>query len=316
MRVVITLLLLGAVVGAVLFIPFPSSVWCLFVLQPHDATSVYVVVEGVLEDVQVKTGDQVEPGTLLAQLSNPDLEIVLAELAGQRDSYQAQLGSLQKIRFRDEQVGSQITVIREQLKSVEEQLLQKREDFKRLGLVASVAGTVIAPPQVRAPGTDEQIDLPAWVGTPLDPENLGATLLPEGAGSLFCQIGDPNQWEAVLVIDQNDINLVQDGQEVRMMFDESPYHVYISQIASKASDAMQSVPPQLASTSGGPLPAQADPDGVVRPLSTSYQAVVRLDNQTGLLRNGLIGQARVKTVPRTLASRLYRYLSRTFNFEL
>jgi putative peptide zinc metalloprotease protein len=315
-RVVITLLLLGAVVGGVLFVPFPSTVWCLFVLQPHDATSVYVEVEGVLEEVPVKVGKPVEQGQLLARLSNPDLEIVLAELTGQRDSFQAQLSSLQQIRFREEQVGSEIMVIQEQLKSVEEQLQQKLEDSKRLKLVAPVAGTVIAPPPARLPGTDEQIELPAWAGTPFEPENLGATLLPEGTSSLFCQIGDPNQWDAVLVIDQNDINLVQNGQEVRMMFDESPYHVYISQITSKASDAMQSVPPQLASTSGGPLPAQADPDGVVRPLSTSYQAVVRLDNQTKLLRNGLIGQARVKTGPRTLASRLYRYLSRTFNFEL
>jgi len=316
LRVVITLLLLGAVVGGVLFVPLPSSVWCLFVLQPHDATSVYVKVEGVLENVRVKAGDQVEQEQLLARLSNPDLEIALAELTGQRDSYQVQLSSLRQIRFRDDQVSSKITVIQEQLDSVKEQIQQKLDDMKQLDLRAPVAGTVIAPPPVRPPGTDEQIDLPTWAGTPLDPENLGATLTPEGAGSLFCLIGNPDQWEAVLVIDQNDINLVRDGQQVRMMFDESPYHVHISQITSKASDAMQSVPPQLASTSGGPLPAQADHDGVVRPLSTSYQAVVRLDNQTGLLRNGLIGQARIKTDPRTLASRLYRYLSRTFNFEL
>jgi putative peptide zinc metalloprotease protein len=316
MRMSVTLLLLGGVVSGILFIPFPSTVWCLFVLQPHDATSVYIEIEGVLEEVPVKAGDMVEKGDLLARLSNPDLEIVLTELTGQRDSYQAQLSSLQQIRFNDEQVSLQISVIREQLDSVEEQLQKKLEDSQRLTMVAPVAGTVIAPPQVRPPGTDEQIELPAWAGTPLDPENLGATLLSEGGGSLFCQIGDPNQWEAVLVIDQNDINLVQDEQEVRMMFNESSFHIYISTITSKASDAMQSVPPQLASTSGGPLPAQAASDGTVRPLSTSYQAVARLDNQTGLLRNGLIGQARVKTDPRTLASRLYRYLSRTFNFEL
>jgi putative peptide zinc metalloprotease protein len=269
-----------------------------------------------LEEVSVKAGDKVEQGDLLARLSNPDLEIVLTELTGQRDSYLAQLSSLQQIRFNDEQVSLQISVIREQLVSIEEQLQKKIEDSQRLTMVAPVSGTVIAPPHVQPPGTDEQIELPAWAGTPLDPENLGATLLSEGGGSLFCQIGDPNQWEAVLVIDQNDINLVQGEQEVRMMFNESSSHVYISTITSKASDAMQSVPPQLASTSGGPLPSQAASDGTVRPLSTSYQAVARLDNQTGLFRNGLIGQARVKTDPRTLASRLYRYLSRTFNFEL
>ena len=70
------------------------------------------------------------------------------------------------------------------------------------------------------------------------------------------------------------------------------------------------------STSGGPVPAQTDPDGMVRPLTTMYQGVIQLDNSLGLLRNGLIGQARIKTKPRTLANRMYRYLSRTFNFDL
>ena len=64
------------------------------------------------------------------------------------------------------------------------------------------------------------------------------------------------------------------------------------------------------------MPAQADPDGVVRPLATSYQADVPLDNELGLFRNGLIGQARIKTAPRTLGSRIWRYLSRTFNLDL
>ena len=36
----------------------------------------------------------------------------------------------------------------------------------------------------------------------------------------------------------------------------------------------------------------------------------------GLLRIGLVGQAKITTAPRTLGSRLWRYLSRTFNFEL
>jgi hypothetical protein len=34
------------------------------------------------------------------------------------------------------------------------------------------------------------------------------------------------------------------------------------------------------------------------------------------LRNGLIGRARITTAPRTLSQRVFRYLSRTFNFDL
>jgi hypothetical protein len=46
------------------------------------------------------------------------------------------------------------------------------------------------------------------------------------------------------------------------------------------------------------------------------RAMVRPDDSQQMFRNGLIGQARFKTSSRTLASRIYRYLSRTFNFDL
>ena len=316
LRLAATLLLLGAVVGVTVFVPFPSSVLCVFELQPRGASSVYVEVPGTLEEIRVQPGQQVEAGEMLARLDNIDLEIEIARLRGQRDASQAQLNSLRQIRFRDEDASLQLRVVRERLETIEEQLAQKLRDADRLKLVAPAAGTIIAPPRRHESKSDQQVELASWSGSPLDEENLGAMFLPEGPYNMLCQIGDPNLWDAVLVINQRDLDLVSEGQEVRLMFDESTSHVFISSIQYVATEEMEAVSPRLASPSGGPVPARADPDGVVRPLSTSYQAVVPLDNSLGLFRNGLLGQARIKTKPRTLASRLYRYLSRTFNFDL
>ena len=202
------------------------------------------------------------------------------------------------------------------MKSINEQLEQVQRDAGRLEITAPVAGTVIPPPPKRESLADEDVSLASWSGTPLKKENLGATLSPEEQHNLLCQIGDPNAWDAVLVIDQGDLDLVVPGQEVRLMFEESADYVFVSQIESIADDELEALSPRLASTSGGAVPAQADPDGVVRPLSTSYQAAVPLDNSLGLFRNGLVGQARIKTAPRTLAARLGRYLRRTFSFDL
>jgi len=315
-RMFATLLLLGALVGGVLFIPFPSSVLCNFELQPRGAASVYVEVEGTLEEILVEPGQQVEAGEVLARLGSIDLKIDTQRLRGQRNATEAQLNSLEQIRFRDERRGSQISVVREQLVALEEQLQMKLRDMKRLELVAPVSGTIIAPPRRDDRRSDQQVELASWSGSPLEEENLGATMLPEGPNNLFCKIGDPNQWDAVLVINQREQDLVAEGQTVRLMFVESTNHVFVSTIDYLAFDELESLSPRLASTSGGPIPAQAERDGSVRPLSTSYQAVVRLDNSRGLFRNGLIGQARIKTKPRTLASRLTRYLGRTFNFDL
>jgi hypothetical protein len=60
-----------------------------------------------------------------------------------------------------------------------------------------------------------------------------------------------------------------------------------------------------------------DSSGVPRPLSPVFEAVVPLpvDDQ-GMLRIGLTGEAKITTAPRTLGSRLWRYFSRTFNFDM
>ncbi len=316
LRMAVTLLLLAGAIGGVLFIPFPSSVICDFELQPHEATSVYVEVGGTLREVFVEPGQKVEKGELLARLENIDLEIDIQQLEGQRDVARVRLKSLRQLRRRSEGDGSQIEVVQERLKALKEQLEKKRSDAERLEIVAPSAGTIIPAPRRQDRTTNQRVELASWSGSPLDQENLGATLRAEGPHNLLCQIGDTNDWDAVLMINQRELDWVTTGQEVRLMFNESTSHVFESTIEYLAEEQVDELSPRLASTSGGPVPAETDPSGKVRPLSTSLQAIVRIDDSKKMFRNGLIGQARIKTSPRTLASRLYRYLSRTFNFDL
>jgi putative peptide zinc metalloprotease protein len=319
-RLYATLTVLATVVAAIFFVPLPSRVWAWFELQPYDAESVYVEADGVLRKVHVKAGDHVKKGQLLAELENLNLVLEVEQLRAQCESLEAQITNLERLRVdprRASEASLNITKAQEDLAGYRRELAKKEQDIEQLRLVAPRAGTVIPPPRVPDRSADNPAELHGWSGTPLDPENIGCTLTADSQQNLFCQIGDPDHWEAVLVIDQDDVSLVRDGgQKVRLMFDESAYHVYVSQLERPADDAMQYAPPRLASTNGGPLPAKAEPDGTVKPLSTSYQAVAPLDNSTGLLRNGLIGRARIETAPRTIWQRFYRYVSRTFNFDL
>ena len=316
-RMFVTLALLAALVSCAFIIPFPSSVLCSFELQPRNATSVYVEVTGKVEKILVEPGQQVAAGDLLVQLSNLDLEIEITRLQGERAGMQKELKTLERMTFSDETAGLRLDTVRESIKSIDEQLEQTHRDAKRLDIVAPTSGTIIPAPPKRDRSSEQRVNLASWSGSPLEKENLGATLSPEEQHNMLCQIGDPNAWDAVLVIDQRDLDLVTPGQEVRLMFEESTHHVFFSKIEDIADDEMEVISLRLASTSGGVVPSQADPsDGTVRPLSTSYQAAVPLDNSLGLFRNGLVGQARIKTAERTLASRLGRYLRRTFSFDL
>ncbi len=315
-RMFASLGVLAALVAGAFVIPFPSSVLCHFELQPRDATSVYVEVQGKLEEIAIEPGQEVAAGDLIVRLSNLDLDMEITRLRGELAALKEQLETLKQIVFRDESAGLELETIRESIKAKNEELDKKLVDFKRLEITAPVAGTIIPPPPKRDQPSDDRVTLASWSGSPLKKSNLGATLTPESQHNLLCQIGDPNAWDAVLVIDQRDLDLVLPGQEVRLMFEESAYNVFISKIEDIADDEMEAISPRLASTSGGVIPAQADPDGVVRPLSTSYQADVPLDDSLGIFRNGLVGQARITTSPRTLASRIGRYLRRTFRFDL
>jgi putative peptide zinc metalloprotease protein len=319
-RMYATFAVLAAVIAAIFFVPLPSRVWAWFELQPYDAESVYVEADGVLRKVYVKPGDQVEEGDVLAELENLNLVLEVEQLKAQCESLQSQINNFERMRVDPQHAAEaslNIAKARQDMTGYQRELAKKELDMGQLKLVARRKGTIIPPPRVPDRSANDPTQLHAWSGTPLDPENIGCTLTADSQQNLFCQIGDPNHWEAVLVIDQDDIALVREGgQKVRLMFDESAYHVYVSRLERPADDAMPYAPPRLASTNGGPLPAKAEQDGTVKPLSTSYQAVAPLDNSTGLLRNGLTGRARIETAPRTISQRVYRYLSRTFNFDL
>ena len=136
-------------------------------------------------------------------------------------------------------------------------------------------------------------------------------------GTKLCEIGDPRWLEARLVIDQGDVELIAPGQTVEIMLHQSADYVYVSQIEKVAKKDLKMSPVHLSSLHGGELPTKMDDSGVPRPIGLVFEVTVPLPEDTNdLLRIGLVGRAKITTAPRTLGSRLYRYLSRTFNFEL
>jgi putative peptide zinc metalloprotease protein len=79
---------------------------------------------------------------------------------------------------------------------------------------------------------------------------------------------------------------------------------------------MQVANPGLSAQAGGRLETKTDASGLVRPLSTSYQARVPLGDAAGALQVGMQGQAKIYTGWQPLGRRLYRYLTKTFHFDL
>jgi putative peptide zinc metalloprotease protein len=320
---------------ALLLLPLPHRVICTLEIQPRDAAPVYVTVPGQLDALQVKPGQQVEAGQSLAGLRNLEIDLELADLAGQAARYQRQLENLAFQRHRDPQAGAEIPAIREALQTVEDQFTRRQEDRRRLELIAPAAGTVFPPPSTRKPQEPED-ELPAWSGTPLDRENLGCYL---EEGQFFCQVGDPARMEAVLVIDQADIEFIREGQPVEIYLDALPHRTFTHNlidgrqqkltIEEVAKSDLKISPVQLSATAmggygirtyppsrGGEFPTRTDPSGRQRPRNTTYQARVSLNDPDGRLLQGLRGRAKVKVGNQPLGPRLYRWFAQTISFRL
>ena len=315
-RMFATIGIVISLLAAVALIPLPYSVIAALEVQPRAAEQVYVGVPGGggLTAVRVKVGQQVTAGQELAVLESPDLDIEISKLEAKESQYQIQRENLQRQAAMEPRSASEIPQVDEALIAVQEQLRQKRADKQRLRLSASRSGTVLPPPMTPPRHEDPDEQLPSWAGTPLDPENLGSQLK---EGVLFCQIGNPHELEAVLVIDQTDMEFVKKGMKVDLKLDELPHDTLEGEIESIAVSNLKVTPRMLGTKAQGDLPSKTDPTtGVERPQNTSYQARVPLDDEDGLLRLGMRGRGKVHVRWVSLGARLWRFVIHTFNFKL
>ena len=285
-------------------VPLAHYVMTSVVIQPRDAERIYIAVAGILENVSVTEGDVVESGQQLARLRNSDIGYEITRLKGERDRTEQHLQNLRRMRS-DEDAAQQIPYTVESLASLEEQLLQLREDEQRLTLVSNASGTVIPPPQIPTETLDKGA-FAQWPGTPLDERNLNRWLEP---GTLLCLIGDPRNMEAILVIDQSQIEFVSRGQQVEIKLDEYPSDTITGRIDEVARIQLKVVPPELSHNAGGDLSTQTDEAGTELPASASYQARVALVDEQQRLISGFRGHAKVHVGTSTAWQRFSRFLA-------
>jgi len=313
--VVVTLLL------AFVYLPLPFHVKCQLEVQPHGATPVFSRMPGTMVELTKKPGMAVKAGEILARLQNTDLLLEIARLEGELKSLEAELKGLEKLQSADSSgaAGQRIKAIQEIFQTTHEQLEERKHDLGRLTIIAPTDGYVFpATPRPKRDLGDGR--LPQWSGSPFDPKNQGAFLT--GSDQL-CQIGKSTDYEAVLVVDQSDVDLVEryfnehrKYPTVRIKLDAFRWKTVDGEIERLASAPMESTPASLSTQGGGTLETKTDrKTGATKTISTSYQARVRLNDDRELLRVGLTGKAKVYTGWQSLYERTARYVRRTFHFD-
>ena len=133
--------------------------------------------------------------------------------------------------------------------------------------------------------------------------NVGAFLEPS---TLICKIAQPGKLEAILAVEQEELDFVRPGQAVDLLLASHPGLRLPGRIDHIAAQNMDAAPMRLAARAGGQLATRADQSGVERPLSVIYQANVSLDDPEGQIFAGATGLARIHAGYQPLCQRLWR----------
>lgn len=312
---VLTSLSVAAVgVLAILFVPLPFHVDCAVEIQPNDAQQVFAMVPGRLISWHKRPGDRVQKDETIVQLDNIDLQMQLLESNNEHEMALERMRVLKDQQFIDPQAKAQLDTQAEIVLSKLAQLNNIRDRIKMLTVTAKEAGVIIPPPSKPVPKQVEaEEQLPTWSGNPFDAKNRSAFF---SESDLLCLVGDPANMEAVLVVDQHDIDLVHEGDEADIKIDSARLDTFSGKIEKISEMEMDVAPESLGVQAGGKLDTEMDSSGRLRPISTSYQARVPLENIDIPLRSGYRGQAKIYVGWKSVGWRIARFLTRTFRIEM
>jgi putative peptide zinc metalloprotease protein len=301
-----------ALLALVVFLPLPKRVWGTVEIEPQNSQRVYVDVPGRLIEQIVRPGAIVQTGDVVARLANVELELQIADVAAQCRQLKGRLDSLQREQFSDPTAALRMPELRQSLAAAQKQLGNKQEDLERLSLRALRDGTVLPGPAV--PAHAQSADrLRDWTGRPHDRDNVGCSL---ATGTLYCEIGDPRRWQALIVVDQDDLPFIRLGSPVEIKLDELPDIVFHGVVDEIAERELTEAPKHLSNKAGGDIATETNAAGVEVPLAKSYQVQVAFEDSEGLVRLGLRGSAKIHVDWEPLGRRIARWCLQTFHLKL
>lgn len=150
-KTIATLLVLVIAGLALWLIPAELGIEARGTLQPVEQRELFAPIDGIINDVLVDHGSQVEQGKTLLTLRRPELELERSQVLGELQTAKTQLASLEAARLSGttdpETSGSQLTAKEEELKEKIASLQQQRqildEQQRQLAVRSPLTGEVL-----------------------------------------------------------------------------------------------------------------------------------------------------------------------------
>lgn len=314
-RAIGTALVLLAILAAVLLVPFPYQIAAPFYVESDEATNIDVDYPGIIAPggVRVEPGEYVEQGDIILQLQNVELEQQIAQLKTRLTVKQVELNQTIQRESDDPDASFQINSLQSAVHAIEDLLEQETAKLNRLSIRAPVSGIVIPPRFVPRPKDSDR--LPSWSGYPIEKSNEGAFL---EKGTPVCQIvpKDNRKKRAVLLVDQEFMEFVAVGQAVEIELKAIPGHQIRTTIREISPVELKVAPPHVSNQYGGPLITKKNERGEDIPQSATFPVRAPFESDDPRIEIGMTGYAKIYAGNKTVAQRVWRFICRTFNFEL
>jgi len=302
-----------AIIALVAAFPLPCRVQAPVIVELAGARRVYVSAPGALQK-SVSLGASVNAGEELAILENPQYDTAIAKLNERAGELRVKIAHLRKQRL----IASPTEVETEPLadiRSLEEDLTGVLADIVKLTtqkekLIIQSPATGVVLPSRPVQDESEENELPTWSGSPLDANNVGAFL---STGVELCAIGDPNQLEALLLVDQADIRFIALKQRVRVRVHHTPGETVWGEVVEISPANLEQIPPELIAS--GEAATTTDSQGQKQLLTDAFHVRVRLDEGHRALLLRSVGVAKIHVEPQSLGYRTYRYFAGVFRFD-
>ncbi|MAI78116.1 MAG: hypothetical protein CL917_04180 [Deltaproteobacteria bacterium] len=280
-----------------LFVPLPCKITTPLTIEPRNPDHIYVKIPGrLLETVQ--NGDYIECGNTIARLENLDLRREFDKMEASLTVQRIRVRSLEVLRSQAPDLANDLPAATAVLEDLAQQREQLREQLNSLTLIAPKSGWLLAPPSKSKKQTNEAA-LEQWSGTPLDHANLGSKLETQ---TLVCSIVQPNDFKAVLSVDQADIQYIRLNQVVQLHVDMNRGHILTGKITAISGKGT------FNKLADAPKNTKYDRS------ATCYQVDVALETNDGntMLLADASGTARIKVARQALGLKLFRFLTKIF----
>jgi len=208
-----------------LCLPFPYYVMSDCTLDGGDAGAVVTQEPGVLTRTSFLPGQIVEQGDVIAELSNPSLLEQLAQTRQHVASVRIKLNHSSHDLFNSSKDQPTVQLLTAELESLTSQQRQLERRCQRLTIVAPITGRVIGvSPEIDTSRMNDERNLRLGHANLL----MGKASIWLNSGAELCRISPNNSVWATLTIEHSNLDLLENGQPVSVLFNSDRSHVHQS----------------------------------------------------------------------------------------